>query len=151
MKKIIRFFFYNLFTLYVVSSLVDGIRFEGGLVTFIYAAGALTLAMLLVKPIINLFLLPINLITFGGQHDDGDVRLGAKRPAERKTILARQHEIEEDEVDPAVGHYLLHGPAIFRLSENFRTLGLAGLQVALQSGDFLGGRLGAAGEQQHQA
>lgn len=65
MKKIIRFFFYNLFTLYVISSLVDGIRFEGGIVTFLYTAGALTMAMLLVRPIVNLFLLPINLITFG--------------------------------------------------------------------------------------
>jgi uncharacterized membrane protein YvlD (DUF360 family) len=65
MKKIIRFFFYNLFTLYLVSNLVEGMRFEGGQVTFVYAAGALALAMLLVKPVINLFLLPINLITFG--------------------------------------------------------------------------------------
>ena len=54
----------------------------------------------------------IHLVAFGGQHDDRDVRLGAKRAAERKPVLARQHQIEQDEVDPAVGQDLAHGAAI---------------------------------------
>ena len=35
-------------------------------------------------------------------------------PAEREPVLARQHEIEEDEIDPAVGQDLAHGAAVRR-------------------------------------
>jgi uncharacterized membrane protein YvlD (DUF360 family) len=39
--------------------------FLKGLETFLITAGALTIAMMFGKPIINLLLLPLNLITFG--------------------------------------------------------------------------------------
>ena len=42
----------------------------------------------------------------------GTFELGAKRAAERKSVLAGQHEIEEDEVNPAVGHDLTHGSTV---------------------------------------
>src|SRR4029079_7480401 len=35
-----------------------------------------------------------------------------KRPAQRKSVLAWQHEIEEDKVDPVVGQDLAHRLAI---------------------------------------
>ena len=40
-----------------------------------------------------------------------------------KSILARQHEIEEDEVDPAVGQDLLHGAAVRRRTDPEALLG----------------------------
>ena len=65
----------------------------------------------------------VDLLALGGQHDDRDVRFGAKLPAERKSILAWQHEIEEYEVDPAVGQDLLHGPAVSRRTDPEALLG----------------------------
>ena len=56
----------------------------------------------------------IDLVAFGGQHDDRDVRLGAQRAAQRQAVLARQHQVEQDEIDAAVGQHLVHGAAVCR-------------------------------------
>lgn len=64
MKKIIRHYVINTFLLYAVSQLASGLQFERGFETIVLAGVGLTVASLLVKPIINLLLLPINLITF---------------------------------------------------------------------------------------
>jgi len=63
-KKILRHFIVNTFILYIVSQIASGLYFEKGIETVIIAGAGLTLASLLAKPIINLLLLPINLITF---------------------------------------------------------------------------------------
>lgn len=52
-------------SLYVASLLAQGLSFDGGAQTILIAGGVLTLAFIIVRPIINLLLLPINLITFG--------------------------------------------------------------------------------------
>lgn len=64
MKKVLRHFVVNTFILYIVSQIASGLHFENGLETVVIAGVGLTVASLLVKPIINLLLLPINLITF---------------------------------------------------------------------------------------
>lgn len=64
MKKIIRHYVIDTSTLYAVSFIASGIIFEDGIKTLLLAGLALTAASILVKPIINLLLLPINLITF---------------------------------------------------------------------------------------
>lgn len=64
MKKVLRHFVVNTFILYIVSQLASGLQFENGVETIVLAGAGLTVASLLVKPIINLLLLPINLITF---------------------------------------------------------------------------------------
>jgi putative membrane protein len=64
MKKVLRHFIVNTFILYIVSQLASGLQFENGVETVVLAGAGLTVASLLVKPIINLLLLPINLITF---------------------------------------------------------------------------------------
>lgn len=63
-KKIVRHYIIDTTTLYAVSLIASGIVFERGIQTLLLAGLALTLASILVKPIINLLLLPLNLITF---------------------------------------------------------------------------------------
>ncbi|OGM27251.1 hypothetical protein A3D00_03945 [Candidatus Woesebacteria bacterium RIFCSPHIGHO2_02_FULL_38_9] len=65
MKKIIRIFVIETGTLIIVMQFTKGITIENGASGLITVGGALTLTALLVKPIINLLLLPLNLITFG--------------------------------------------------------------------------------------
>jgi len=63
-KKVLRHYIVNTFILYIVSQIASGLYFEKGIETVIIAGAGLTVASLLAKPIINLLLLPINLITF---------------------------------------------------------------------------------------
>jgi len=65
MKKILKVYIIELLSLYFLTQIVSGLQFEGGIKTFLLTALALTLATYSVKPIINLFILPLNLITFG--------------------------------------------------------------------------------------
>jgi putative membrane protein len=64
-KKIIRIFAIQVLALYIITQFVSGIIFAEGVKTFLIASAALTVAAYLVKPIINLLILPLNLITFG--------------------------------------------------------------------------------------
>jgi putative membrane protein len=64
-KKLLRTFVIESFSLNLVSGIASGLVFQHGLETLIYAGIALTLTTFIIKPIINLLLLPINLITFG--------------------------------------------------------------------------------------
>ena len=64
MKKIFRHFAIDTLTLYAVSLFTTGLVFEKGLTTILLAGVGLTVASLLARPVINLLLLPINLITF---------------------------------------------------------------------------------------
>lgn len=64
MKKIFRHFAIDTLTLYAVSLFTSGLVFEEGLTTVLLAGVGLTVASLLARPVINLLLLPINLITF---------------------------------------------------------------------------------------
>lgn len=63
-KKIIRHLVVNVFSLYTVSLLAQGLVFEKGVTTMFMAGLGLTVVSMLVKPIINILLLPINLVTF---------------------------------------------------------------------------------------
>jgi len=64
-RKLLRSFIFNLAALWLATELFEGIAFAGGYQTLLLATLALTLVNLLVKPLINLLLLPINLITLG--------------------------------------------------------------------------------------
>jgi putative membrane protein len=64
-KRIIRSFLIQAGILYLISTAVSGLSFADGVTGLLITAFALTLAGLFLKPIINLLLLPINLITFG--------------------------------------------------------------------------------------
>jgi len=65
MRGIIKTIFINLLVLYVVSQTFQGMIFKNGSQTFILAGLALAVSSIIVKPLINIMILPINLMTFG--------------------------------------------------------------------------------------
>lgn len=65
MKRLLRSFVINTATLWLVTQILPGVGYAGGYQTLLLAALALTIVNLLVKPLINLLLLPINLLTLG--------------------------------------------------------------------------------------
>jgi putative membrane protein len=64
MKRILRHYIINTFSLYLISQVFGGLFFEKGPESILLAGLGLTASSLLIRPIINLLLLPINLITF---------------------------------------------------------------------------------------
>jgi len=66
MKKIIRSFFYFLFSLSISNFFLQNLRLDNGLSTLIKVGLVLAFFELFLKPIIKLLLLPISLITLGG-------------------------------------------------------------------------------------
>ncbi len=64
-RHALKHFLINAVSLYLISLAVSGMVFTNGTNTVLLTGVALTLASLVVKPIINILLLPINLITFG--------------------------------------------------------------------------------------
>lgn len=65
MKKIIRHFVIDTFSLWSVSRIASGMEFGSGMQTLFFAGIAITFVSILAKPAINLLLLPLNLVTFG--------------------------------------------------------------------------------------
>ncbi len=65
MRKALKYFIESSVSLYLVSLLATGLVFEKGLTTVMIAGVALSVATLIIKPVINILLLPLNLITFG--------------------------------------------------------------------------------------
>src|SRR3989344_5385513 len=65
MKRLLRHFIFDTYSLWIVSQVADGMVFQKGLYTLFVAGGALMAVSLLAKPVINVLLLPINLITYG--------------------------------------------------------------------------------------
>jgi len=65
MNKLIKYYLISTVSLYLVTLLTKGIVFESGVKSLFLAGAGLAAASLIVRPLINLLLLPINLITFG--------------------------------------------------------------------------------------
>ncbi|MBN1970380.1 MAG: phage holin family protein [Candidatus Delongbacteria bacterium] len=65
MKRILRHYALDTFSLWVISNIAKGIIFEKGIVTLLISGIALTAVFFFAKPVINLLLLPLNLVTFG--------------------------------------------------------------------------------------
>ena len=65
MRRIIRHFTVETFSLYVASVIATGLYFESGIETLLLTGIGLTIASFLAKPVINILLLPLNLVTFG--------------------------------------------------------------------------------------
>lgn len=65
MKSILKHFIINTTCLYIINQFISGLSFTDGVNTLVITGGVVTLANFIVKPVINLLLLPINLITFG--------------------------------------------------------------------------------------
>ena len=65
MRGILKHFAVNIIVLYLVTQWFAGLSIANGTAGLIVAGVGLTLMNFLARPIINLLLLPINLITFG--------------------------------------------------------------------------------------
>ena len=65
MKAFIRNIFVNFFCLFLIAKLFSAISYSDNFVTLFWAAACLTAFNLLIKPILNLLLMPINLLTLG--------------------------------------------------------------------------------------
>jgi putative membrane protein len=65
MKTLIRILIVEALVLYAISYITTGLNFENGTSSLIVTAIFLSIASFVVKPVINLFLLPLNLLTFG--------------------------------------------------------------------------------------
>lgn len=65
MRTVIKHFIIDTITLYLISQAVGGMIFTQGAYTILLAGFVLMLATNIVKPIINILILPINLVTFG--------------------------------------------------------------------------------------
>lgn len=65
MKKYLRLYLINLFGLWAVKNLMAGVSFGDNYKVLLFAALALTICDLVVKPIINLLLLPLNILSLG--------------------------------------------------------------------------------------
>ncbi len=65
MKSIIRHYIFDTLSLFLISRIVSGMVFANGMYTLLLAGLVLMISTLVVKPLINLLILPINLVTFG--------------------------------------------------------------------------------------
>lgn len=65
MKTIIRRIAIYTFTLFILPSIVPGVKITGGLETLFVGGSALALMFLVLKPILSIISFPINLITLG--------------------------------------------------------------------------------------
>ncbi len=65
MKSLIRSLVITAIGIYLVTLLIPGIKVSGGWQSYAWAGAALTILNATVKPLANLLLLPINLLTLG--------------------------------------------------------------------------------------
>jgi putative membrane protein len=65
MHRLLKHFLIDTVSLYLISQVVSGIVFENGLYTLLLTGLILMLTTMIVKPVINVLLLPLNLVTFG--------------------------------------------------------------------------------------
>lgn len=65
MKSIIRRVTYYSAALFVTSQVLEGVRVNGGLGTYIIGGIVLSILFLLIKPILSIITLPLNIITLG--------------------------------------------------------------------------------------
>lgn len=64
MKKLIRHYAIETYGLWLVTQIASGLVFDKGIQTLLIAGVGLTIASLVAKPVINLLLIPLNLVTF---------------------------------------------------------------------------------------
>jgi len=65
MRRIARLFVIGVLSLWVATMIAEGLVFQNQLEGILIAGSALALANFLVKPVINILLLPLNLATLG--------------------------------------------------------------------------------------
>ncbi len=64
-KRVVRVFLIECIALYLVSKVTTGFDFEKGIVSLVITGAALGIAAFSIRPVINILILPLNLLTFG--------------------------------------------------------------------------------------
>jgi len=64
-KNFFRNCLFNSFSIFFLSQVLPGVKVSGGLFTFLLGGLALTLLLVLLKPVLNLLALPFNIVTLG--------------------------------------------------------------------------------------
>lgn len=65
MRTLLKRFIIDTVSLFVIAQSVSGIVFENGLYTLLLTGLILMLTTMIIKPVLNILLLPLNLVTFG--------------------------------------------------------------------------------------
>ncbi len=65
MRTLLKHFILDTISLYMVSQAVMGIVFAEGMFTLFLAGFVLMLANMIIKPVLNILLLPLNMVTLG--------------------------------------------------------------------------------------
>ena len=65
MKGFVRNVLFNAFSIFFLTQIMSGVRVTGGLPTYLFGGIALTLLLVLLKPILNILALPLNIVTLG--------------------------------------------------------------------------------------
>ena len=65
MKSIIRHTVFNSASLFILSQIISGVKITGGWGTLIFAGFVFTILNMVLKPILNMFSLPLNAVTLG--------------------------------------------------------------------------------------
>lgn len=65
MKGILRNTVFNAIALFIISQILLGVNISGGIKTLIISGFILSILFIVLKPILNLFSLPLNVVTLG--------------------------------------------------------------------------------------
>ncbi|OGM13314.1 hypothetical protein A3D84_01125 [Candidatus Woesebacteria bacterium RIFCSPHIGHO2_02_FULL_42_20] len=65
MKRLVRAYTIQAISLYFVNIIAIGLNFSHGVRSFLITVLVLTLSTYLIRPVVNILLLPLNLVTFG--------------------------------------------------------------------------------------
>ncbi len=65
MKGILRNTIFNAIALFILSQILPGVKVIGGIQTLLLSGFILSILFIVLKPILNLFSLPLNMITLG--------------------------------------------------------------------------------------
>ena len=65
MKGILKRTVFNAISLFILSQVISGVKISGGIQTLLFAGFVLSLLFMLLKPILNIFSLPLNVVTLG--------------------------------------------------------------------------------------
>jgi putative membrane protein len=65
MRSFLRTILFNSFSIFILSQILPGVRVTGGIITYLLGGIALTVLLVILRPILNLLALPLNLLTLG--------------------------------------------------------------------------------------
>lgn len=65
MKGILRNTIFNAISLFVLTQILSGVKVNGGFGVLLFAGFVLSFLFIILKPVLNLFSLPLNLVTLG--------------------------------------------------------------------------------------